>query len=89
MSMFTYRSRSVPNRTLCDVLNEARKCYETRNFSYLLGLIEEAQVMGNKMEAALFDQNDLKYAQKELKKVNEKLEKQKDLLKETKTDDND
>lgn len=79
----------MPNRTLCDVLNEARKCYETRNFSYLLGLIEEAQVMGNKMEAALFDQNDLKYAQKELKKVNEKLEKQKDLLKETKTDDND
>lgn len=70
----------MPNRTLCDVLKEARTCYETRNFSYLLGLLEEAQVMGNKMEAALYDQSDLKYAEKELKKVNKKLEEQKDKL---------
>ena len=47
------------NRTLCDVLEEMRKCNETHNFSYLLGLIEEAQSMGNKMDAALQDRNDL------------------------------
>lgn len=42
-----------PNRTLCDVLREMRECYNSRNFSHLLGLIEEAQTMGNRMEAGL------------------------------------
>jgi len=41
------------HRTLCDVLKEMRQCYETRNFGYLPGLIEEAQSMGNRMEAKL------------------------------------
>lgn len=49
------------NRTLCGVLEEMRKAYETRNFSYLPGLIEEAQRMGNRMEAALSDKHDLRY----------------------------
>ena len=40
-------------RTLCDVLDAMRKCYETRNFSGINGLIEEAQDMGNRMEAGL------------------------------------
>ena len=31
------------SRTLCSVLEEMRKCFETRNFSPLHGLIEEAQ----------------------------------------------
>ena len=43
----------MPYRTICDVLNEMRSCYKTRNFSYLPGLIEELQTMGNRMEAAL------------------------------------
>lgn len=51
----------MPNRTLCEVLNEMRTCYETRNFSYLKGLIEEAQSMGNRMEAALGDKRDLEH----------------------------
>ena len=34
------------NRTLCSVLEEMRKCYETRNFAVLPGLIEEAQTYG-------------------------------------------
>lgn len=42
-----------PYRTLCDVLNDLRKCYETRNFAAVLGLVEEAQMMGDRMEAAL------------------------------------
>lgn len=48
----------MPNRVVCDVLKEMRKCYETRNFSYLPGLIEEAQTMVNRMEARLEDYKD-------------------------------
>lgn len=70
---------NMPNRTLCDTLEAIRKCYETRNFSYLPGLVEEAQNMANRMESALYDQSDLRYAQKKLKEVKEerrKLEKE-------------
>ena len=61
---------------MCDVFEEMRKAHETANFSYLPGLIEEAQYMGNKMEAAIEDKNDLKrYEQKisELKKEKKEL----------------
>ena len=47
------------HRSLCDVLEEMRKLYETRNFSGLLGLIEEAQSMANRMEAGLGEKKDL------------------------------
>ena len=47
------------NRSLCDVLEEMRKCYETRNFAPLMGLIEEAQTLANRMEAGLNDQKDI------------------------------
>jgi uncharacterized protein Yka (UPF0111/DUF47 family) len=40
-----------------------RECYKTRNFAHLLGLIEEAQVMGDRMEAALEDQRDIERVQ--------------------------
>lgn len=48
-----------PNRTLCDVLAEMRKANDTRNYSYLLGLIEEAQHLGSRMEAGLGDKKDV------------------------------
>ena len=41
------------NRTICGVLEEMRSCNETKNYSYLLGLIEEAQSMANKMESKI------------------------------------
>lgn len=47
------------NRHLCDVLEDMRKCVKTQNFSPLRGLIEEAQIMGSRMESALSDQKDL------------------------------
>lgn len=59
----------MPNRTLCDVLKEIRKCYETRNFSYLAGLVEEVQTLGNRMEAALWDQHELKNIRKSIKEA--------------------
>jgi len=53
-------SNEYLNRTLCDVLDEMRTCFKTYNFSPMLALIEEAQMMGNKMEAGLGDKHDIK-----------------------------
>ena len=50
-----------PNRSLCSVLEAMRDCHKTRNFSYLLGLIEEAQYLASRMEAGLGDKRDVKY----------------------------
>lgn len=59
----------MPNRTLCGVLEEMRKCYETRNFSGIMGLVEEAQMMANRMEASLYDKHDLTAIQKKIKEL--------------------
>jgi len=67
------------SRTMCDVLQEMRTCYETRNFCALLGLIEEAQVMANRMESGLSDKHsveELRDEIKNLKKQKKKLEKE-------------
>jgi len=48
----------MPNRTMCDVLEEMRSCWKTRNFAALLGLVEEAQSMANRMESALSEKRD-------------------------------
>lgn len=61
----------MPNRYICDVLEEMRKVNETRNYSYLLGLIEEIQTMANKMEAALRDKKDLEYWKDKVQKEKE------------------
>lgn len=55
-----------PNRTVCQVLEEIRKCHETRNYSYLPGLLEEIQSMANRMEAKLHDQKDIASAEKRI-----------------------
>ena len=57
----------MPNRYLCDVLDEMRTCFKTRNFSFLLGLIEEAQTLGERMEAALGDKKDYNHWYKKKK----------------------
>ena len=57
------------NRTLCSVLEDMRKCSQTMNFSPLLSLIEEAQILGNRMEAALTDQKDIKTMHEERSKL--------------------
>jgi len=48
----------MPNRTVCDVLEEMRKCHKTRNYSYMPGLVEEVQSLTNRMEASLWDKGD-------------------------------
>lgn len=54
-------------RTMCEVLEEMRMLYKTRNFSGLLGLIEETQTMGNRMEAALYQVESLDQQHDEIK----------------------
>ena len=54
------------NRTLCDVLEEMRLCVKTLNFASMLGMIEEAQYMGNRMESAIEDQKDFKRLRNDL-----------------------
>jgi pyrimidine operon attenuation protein/uracil phosphoribosyltransferase len=69
------------NRYLCSVLDEMRECTKTLNFSYLLGLIEEAQTLANRMEAKLYDikdferlRDDIAKLKKQKKKLVEKIE---------------
>lgn len=57
------------NRHICDVLSDMRKCQESLNYSALKGLIEEVQIMANRMESALSDQKDLKKLNIELSKA--------------------
>ena len=75
----------MANRYLCDVINEMRKCVKTLNFSYLLGLIEEAQTLGSRMESKLFDIKDFDRLHEEirdLKKKKKKLEREVEALEE-------
>ena len=75
----------MANRYLCDVLSEMRKCVKTLNFSYLLGLIEEAQTLGSRMESKLFEIKDFDRLHEEirdLKKKKKKLEKEVEALEE-------
>ena len=45
----------MPNRYVCDVLDEIRKLNKARNYGSLLGMVEEVQTLVNRMEAALGD----------------------------------
>ena len=65
----------MPNRYICSVLDEMREADKSKNYSYMRGLIEEAQVLVNRMEAALYDKKDLVRAHDECKKVKAKKEK--------------
>ena len=71
----------MTNRYLCDVLGEMRECVKTLNFSYLMGLIEEVQILANRMESRLFDikdfdrlHKDIRDLKKKKKKLEEKVE---------------
>lgn len=68
------RGTLMPNRTLCDVFEAMREMHKTRNFSYLIGLIEEAQNMANRMEAALYDQRAFKNMEIRYKKMRKEVE---------------
>ena len=65
------------NRYICEVLHEMRECTKTLNFSYLLGLVEEAQALASRMEGRLREMKDFERLHEEiraLKKKKKKLE---------------
>ena len=72
----------MPNRLLCAVLDEMRECVKTTNFSYLPGLIEEAQSLGNRMEAHLYDIKDFNRLNKDIKDLKKKKKKLKEEVEE-------
>ena len=76
-----YTPSSFPNRTLCYVLSELRKCCKVLNFVPFPGLIEELQIMGNRMEAGLEDRKDLRDIRDQIKKGREELKQLKNELK--------
>lgn len=56
------------HRTMCDVLYDMRRMNKTRNYSGLIGLIEELQIMANRMEASLGMKKDIKLIQADWQK---------------------
>jgi uncharacterized protein YlxW (UPF0749 family) len=60
---------SSTNRYLCDILAEMRTTIKTLNFGMLLGLIEEVQTAGNRMEAALEDNRDASYLPADIRRL--------------------
>ena len=71
----------MPNRLVCRVLDEMRECSKTRNFSYLDGLIEEVQVLVNRMESKLMDQKDLDELNEEIREGKVELKRLKQKIK--------
>ena len=72
----------MPNRLLCTVLDEMRECVKTTNFSYLPGLIEEAQSLANRMESHLYDIKDFNHLHKDIKDLKKKKKKLKEEVEE-------
>jgi len=67
--------RNSPNRYLCDVFKDMRAALEKLRIDMIPGLIEEAQIFGNRMEARLDDQYDLKRLLEDKSKLNHELNK--------------
>lgn len=61
----------MPNRYICSVFEEMRDACKTLNFSYMMGLIEEAQSLANRMESALGDKNEVERRTERLKELKE------------------
>jgi len=69
-----FYSLGYPNRTLCEILDEMRACFKCYNFASMLSLIEEIQIIGNRMEAGLGDKKDMKEMSEHRSKMNSELE---------------
>ena len=61
------------NRFVCTVLEEMRNCTKTLNFALLPSLIEEAQVLVNRMEGKLYDVKDLETLHDRIKEKKKEL----------------
>ncbi len=63
------------NRYICDVLEEMRTSTKTLNFALIPSLIEEVQMMANRMEMALHDMKDLEQLKMDIVEKKEELKK--------------
>lgn len=92
--MSYHKYHDYPSRTLCSVLEDMRNCYKTYHFAAIAGLIEEAQALANRMEAAIQDagsiedirkhrikaKDELRRLEKEINQAQAKLDKLKENL---------
>ena len=62
-----YSPLDYPERTACEVLDEMRMCVKTLNFAALRSLIEEVQIMCNRMEAGLERKRNINDAEEHVK----------------------
>jgi hypothetical protein len=81
----------VDRKYICDVLEEMRKCDNSKNYGPIKSLIEQAQIMAQAMEDALTLQKSIesivetqKHARKLIKKYNKEVEKKKPDMKKVK-----
>jgi hypothetical protein len=51
----------MPNRYICDVLREIKDCVKIGRIDMIKGLVQELQVMANRMEAKLADYANMGY----------------------------
>jgi predicted nuclease with TOPRIM domain len=61
------------NRFICDVLADMRKCNKTRNYAPMKALIEEAQMLANRMESAISIAKDIPKIEAEYEAARQKL----------------
>ena len=61
------------NRYICEVLEEMRTCTKTLNFAIIPSLIEEVQIMANRMEMAPSDMKDLERLKENIHEKKEEL----------------
>lgn len=57
------------HRSMCEVLEEMRNLVKNKHFDPLLGLIEEVQSMGNKMEARISEVHDWERHKETIKRL--------------------
>jgi len=80
-------------RYLCDILIDLRKCYKTRNFSYMMGLLEELQYRAYRMEQAMYLSSEIEYMEKQRirlkKEIKELREEKKEIVGEDSDDETD
>ena len=63
------RFHSFPSRYICTVFDEMRTAHKNRNYSYLESLVDEAQLLASRMEAALEEVRSLEELHAECKKL--------------------
>ena len=65
--------RNEPNRYLCNILEDMRTVVSKLRIDMIPGLIEELQIYGNRMEARLDDQYDIKQLLEDKRELNDEV----------------